>query len=75
MNLADAMVQDTPLPFITCPLILGEDVFGTVEAIGSAAATKFRVGDRILAMALGAAFVKPEQGGFQDYIILEQTMA
>ncbi|CAI7625232.1 unnamed protein product [Penicillium glandicola] len=33
MNPADAMVQDIPLPFITYPLILGEDITGTVESI------------------------------------------
>ena len=75
VNPADAMVQDMPLPFITYPLILGEDVAGTVEVVGSAAASKFKVGDRILAMALGAAVMKPEQGGFQDYVILDHTMA
>ena len=31
MNPADAMVQDVPLPFIKYPLILGEDIAGTVE--------------------------------------------
>ncbi|KAK9484580.1 hypothetical protein V1527DRAFT_483835 [Lipomyces starkeyi] len=67
VNPADAVVQDIPLPFITYPLILGEDVAGTIEVVGSAAASKFKVGDRILAMALGAVVMKPEQGGFQDY--------
>jgi NADPH:quinone reductase-like Zn-dependent oxidoreductase len=69
------MVQDMPLPFITYRLILGEHVAGTVEVVGSAAASKFKVGDRILAMAPGAAVMKPEQGGFQDYVILDYTMA
>ena len=75
VNPADAMVQDTPLPFITYPLILGQDVAGFVALVGSAAASSFKVGDRILAMALGAVVMKPEQGGFQDYVVVDHTMA
>ncbi|KAF7136801.1 hypothetical protein CNMCM5793_006319 [Aspergillus hiratsukae] len=52
MNPADAMVQDVPLPFIKYPLILGEDVAGTVESAGSAAKAKFQPGDRVLGLAL-----------------------
>ncbi|KAJ5770672.1 oxidoreductase [Penicillium nucicola] len=75
MNPADFMVQDISLPFITYPLILGEDIAGTVESIGSAAATKFKPGDRILGLALGAAVAKPEQGAFQEYVVLDCNMA
>ena len=75
INPADHMVQDTPLPFITYPLILGEDVAGTVEIVGSAAASEFKIGDRIVGLALGPSNMKPEQGGFQDYVILDYTMA
>ncbi|EAW07072.1 zinc-binding alcohol dehydrogenase family protein [Aspergillus clavatus NRRL 1] len=75
MNPADAMVQDVPLPFIKYPLILGEDVAGTVERVGSAATARFQPGDRVLGLALGAAVAKPEQGAFQDYVILDHSMA
>lgn len=75
MNPADAMVQDVPLPFIKYPLILGEDVAGTVESAGSAATARFQPGDRVLGLALGAAVAKPEQGAFQDYVILDHSMA
>ncbi|KAJ5703467.1 hypothetical protein N7493_011856 [Penicillium malachiteum] len=75
MNPADAVVQDIPLPFIKYPLILGEDIAGTVESVGSIAATKFQPGDRILGLALGAAVAKPEQGAFQEYVILNYNMA
>ena len=74
INPADHMVQDIPLPFITYPLILGEDVAGTVEIVGSTAASKFQKGDRIVGLALGSSTMKPEQGGFQDYVILDHTM-
>ncbi|CRL21532.1 Alcohol dehydrogenase superfamily, zinc-containing [Penicillium camemberti] len=75
MNPADAVVQDIPLPFIKYPLILGEDIAGTVESVGSAAAAKFQPGDRVLGLALGAAVAKPEQGAFQNYVILDYSMA
>ncbi|KAJ6015839.1 hypothetical protein N7540_010430 [Penicillium herquei] len=75
MNPADAMVQDIPLPFIKYPLILGQDIAGTVESVGSVAASKFQPGDRILGLALGAAVAKPEQGAFQEYVILNYNMA
>ncbi|KAG2420667.1 hypothetical protein HFD88_000280 [Aspergillus terreus] len=75
MNPADAMVQDVALPFIKYPLILGEDIAGTVEKVGSEATGKFKVGDRVLGLALGAAVFKPEQGAFQEYVILDLTLA
>lgn len=42
MNPCDSTLQTVPLPFITYPVILGQDVAGTVEAVqpGSAAASK-----------------------------------
>ncbi|KAI4210951.1 MAG: hypothetical protein L6R36_009510 [Xanthoria steineri] len=74
MNPADHMIQDTPLDFITYPLVLGEDIAGTVEHVGSTAASKFKAGDRVLGFALGSATFKPEQGGFQDYVVLDDFM-
>ena len=74
INPADHMVQDIPLPFITYPLILGEDVAGTVEIVGSATASKFKKGDRVVGLALGSSSVKPERGGFQDYVVLDCTL-
>ena len=67
INPADHMVQDIPLPFITYPLILGEDVAGTVEIVGSAAASKFKKGDRVVGLALSSSSVKPERGGFLSF--------
>jgi len=75
VNPCDVMLQDQSLPFITYPVILGEDVAGTVEVVGSIAASKFKVGDRVIGMARGAAHKMPEHGGFQDYLILHQALA
>ncbi|KAL4816108.1 chaperonin 10-like protein [Aspergillus spinulosporus] len=75
MNPADAILQDTVLPTVKYPLILGEDIAGTVEKVGSEATGKFKVGDRVLGLALGAAVFRPEQGAFQEYVILDYTLA
>lgn len=40
MSPADAKVQDVTFPFIKYPLILGEDVAGTVEKVGFGATGK-----------------------------------
>jgi NADPH:quinone reductase-like Zn-dependent oxidoreductase len=63
-NPANVMVQDIPLPFIKYPLILGEDVTGTVERVGSTATPKFQPGDRVFGLALGAAVANLEQSAF-----------
>lgn len=69
------MIQDSAdLPFITYPLILGEDAAGTVVSVGSAAAFRFKSNDRVLAVTLGA-MGKPEMGGFQDYVIVDAGVA
>ncbi|CBF82913.1 hypothetical protein AN3339.2 [Aspergillus nidulans FGSC A4] len=75
MNPADAILQDAALPAVKYPLILGEDVAGTVEKVGSEATGKLKVGDRVLGLALGAAVFKTEQGAFQEYVILDYTLA
>ncbi|KAF2813808.1 NAD(P)-binding protein [Mytilinidion resinicola] len=69
------MLQDISLPFVTYPVILGEDVAGTVEAVGRTAAAKFEVGDRIIGMALGTISRRPAHAGFQERLILHHTMA
>ncbi|KAL4756886.1 zinc-binding alcohol dehydrogenase family protein [Aspergillus foveolatus] len=64
MNPADAILQDAALSAIKYSPILGKDVAGT-----------FKVGDRVLGLALGAAVFKTEQGAFQEYVILDYTLA
>ncbi|KAI1502209.1 GroES-like protein [Biscogniauxia marginata] len=66
MNPCDAMLQDQPLPFIKYPIILGQDVAGVVEAVGSIAASKFKVGDRVFGFSLN--------NGFQEHVILDHTV-
>lgn len=74
VNPCDAMLQEQSLPFVTYPVILGEDVGGTIEAVGSTAASKFKVGDRVIGMAQGATSKQQKHGGFQDYVVLHTTL-
>ncbi|KAL2169178.1 hypothetical protein VTG60DRAFT_6418 [Thermothelomyces hinnuleus] len=55
-------------PGTRLPVILGCDVAGTVEAVapGSAAASRFRVGDRVFGFGANR--------GFQDYVVLEDKL-
>ncbi|ORY68411.1 chaperonin 10-like protein [Pseudomassariella vexata] len=66
MNPCDAILQDKSLPFIKNPAILGQDIAGTVEAVGSTAATKFKVGD--------SGFGFPLNNDLQDCVVLDHTV-
>ena len=67
VNPCDAMLQDTSLPFVKYPIILGQDVAGIVEDVGSTAASKFKVGDRIFGFSIN--------NGFKEYVTLNHTLA
>ena len=68
INPCDWMLQTMALPLVKYPIVLGQDVAGTVEAVGpgSAAASKFSVGDRVFGFTA--------TNGFQDYVPLDYTM-
>ncbi|KAK3330758.1 chaperonin 10-like protein [Apodospora peruviana] len=68
INPCDGMYQAAALPMFRYPIILGEDVAGTVEAValGSTAASKFSVGDRVFGFT--------SANGFQDYVSLDYTL-
>ncbi|XXH02820.1 hypothetical protein Hte_009207 [Hypoxylon texense] len=66
LNPADAILQDQSLPFVTYPIILGQDVAGIVEAVGSTAASKFKAGDRVFGFSVNH--------GFQDYVTVDHTL-
>jgi NADPH:quinone reductase-like Zn-dependent oxidoreductase len=58
-------------PWIKPPFILGSDLAGEVVAIGDGV-TEVKLGDRVLAMAAGAAkaHARPAEGAFQAYTIV-----
>ncbi|KAL2826397.1 chaperonin 10-like protein [Aspergillus cavernicola] len=67
VNPCDAILQDKPLPIVTYPVILGQDVAGIVEAVGAAAGSKFKPGDQVFGFSIN--------NGFQDYVLLESSLA
>ena len=67
MNPCDAMLQDKSLPFVRYPVILGQDISGTIEDVGPTAASKFKVGDRVFGFS--------HNNGFKDCVILNHTLA
>lgn len=73
INPADHILQDNSLPFVKYPVILGEDIAGTIEAVGSEASTRFQIHDRVLAFAQGATR-GVAMGGFQEYVIVDVAM-
>ncbi|MCJ1372616.1 hypothetical protein MMC20_003841 [Loxospora ochrophaea] len=76
INPADHLLQDSDeYIFITYPVILGEDVAGTVISVGSAAAARFKPDDRVLAVTIGSILGKSEMSGFQEYVIVEAGLA
>lgn len=50
--------------FVTLPAVLGFDVAGEVEAVGSAV-TRFKAGDRVAGLA---------DGGFQEHVLLAEHL-
>lgn len=76
MNPVDAYLQVVALPFLTYPLIPGEDVAGTVEAIGPGPASqKFKAGDRVVGYALGTSSRgNAGRGAFQEHVVLDVNL-
>ena len=68
LNPCDAMLQDTSLPFVKYPVVLGQDIAGTVEQVGSAAASKFKAGDRVFGFSGG-------NNSFKSYVTVPQSLA
>ncbi|KAJ5934153.1 Polyketide synthase enoylreductase [Penicillium verhagenii] len=71
INPADYILQDTELAFVSYPVILGEDIAGTIVALGNA--TQFALNDRVIGFAQGAT-KGPAMGGFQEYVVIESEL-
>jgi NADPH:quinone reductase-like Zn-dependent oxidoreductase len=61
--------------WIKSPCVLGEDLAGEVVEIGKGV-TRFKVGDRVLGMALGTSKERTSaaEGAFQNYTVLVEHM-
>lgn len=55
------------------PTILGQDVAGSVIAVGSSV-TAFKVGDCVLGHAMGMATKRPQDAGFQYQTVLDERV-
>jgi NADPH:quinone reductase-like Zn-dependent oxidoreductase len=75
INPADWIIQDLAIFPLKYPAILGGDVAGEVVAVGSQAASKFAVGDRVIGHALSMGTGQSQHGGFQLYTNLLTNMA
>ncbi|KAK8048227.1 zinc-binding alcohol dehydrogenase domain-containing protein cipB [Apiospora phragmitis] len=76
INPIDCLKQslgDAILPHIRYPTVFGEDVAGTVAAVGEGV-TRFRVGDRVLAVAGLIPSNNPAEGAFQRFTVVREWL-
>ncbi|KAH7050076.1 zinc-binding oxidoreductase-like protein CipB [Macrophomina phaseolina] len=74
INPVDWKIQDSGLLPVSYPNILGEDIAGTVAAVGPGV-TRFRPGQRAMAYTHGIATKRPANGGFQLYSVVPDALA
>jgi NADPH:quinone reductase-like Zn-dependent oxidoreductase len=77
LNLVDWARQfmgNALFPWVQYPCILGSDVAGEVQEVGSNV-TNVKVGDRVLGMAGGLKTNRPADAAFQTYTVLPAHMA
>ncbi|RWA03699.1 hypothetical protein EKO27_g11407 [Xylaria grammica] len=74
INPVDGNLQYMSIYPLNYPTVLGQDIAGTVVAIGPGV-TRFRVGDRVVGHATGMTSGRQQDGGFQLYTTLQTNMA
>ena len=70
-NPVDWKMQSTGNFIESYPTILGSDIAGTVEDVGSGA-THFKKGDRVTGFARVLASKNPDHGAFQQYTVVQE---
>jgi NADPH:quinone reductase-like Zn-dependent oxidoreductase len=74
VNPVDGTIQSFAWFPLNYPTILGQDVAGTVAAIGPNV-TRFKIGDRVLGHGVGMATKQNQHLGFQAYTVVQTNMA
>ncbi|PYH98409.1 GroES-like protein [Aspergillus ellipticus CBS 707.79] len=74
VDYAIQMMGEALFPWVTFPLVLGEDVAGEVVAVGPGV-TRFQPGDRVVGQAVGSNANDSVEGAFQQYAVLRENMA
>ncbi|KAL3442729.1 chaperonin 10-like protein [Aspergillus insuetus] len=58
----------------TYPAILGTDVAGEVVEVGASAASRFKIGQRVIGLASELKNNTPHEGAFQQYVVLQSQL-
>ena len=74
INPVDWKIQSTGHFITKYPIVLGSDICGTVEAVGSEV-KHFKEGDRVTGFAAVLASSNIDEGAFQQYTILRENCA
>ncbi|KAL1885324.1 hypothetical protein Plec18167_001981 [Paecilomyces lecythidis] len=74
LNHIDYMIQSFAFFPFDYPLILGEEVAGTVVEVGNKV-TRFKKGDRVLGLTAAFLTKKNSDAGFQQYTVVEESVA